>query len=159
MSVIGVFVVFAAIATAFSTIWSWPEPDKDGRDRDSINTAAQMLEDEPFGVGWNNYAVANSRPVPTYSQMLEQWSRNRGHHVKLEDYEANPLTESLYWCILAETGYLGFITYALFLILTFWWCWRNIPCQRDNLMGFFLFGLGITLFVNYGHSHLERILT
>ena len=29
MSVIGVFVVFAAIATAFSTIWSWPAPDKD----------------------------------------------------------------------------------------------------------------------------------
>ena len=79
--------------------------------------------------------------------------------LNIDDFTINPLTEGLYWCVLAETGYLGFITYALFLFLTFWWCWSNIPCQRGNLMGFFLFGLGITLFVNYGHSHLERILT
>ena len=121
--------------------------------------SSEMVSDHPMGVGWNNYAIANSRPVPTYSQMLEDWSRNRGHHVNEENYTSNPLTESLYWCILAETGYLGLVTYLLFAAATFWWCWRNIPKQRHSLLGFFLFGLGVALAFNYAHSHLERILT
>ena len=130
--------------------------------RDILNKqSAAMLKDHPLtGVGWNNFGVSNSRPRgDVYSEILEEWDRERGFTIYDENYYANPLTESLYWLWLAETGSLGFGTFVLFAIMTVWWALRNAWCRRGTLMGAVAGGLLVALSICYMHGMVERILT
>lgn len=77
-----------------------------------------MLHDSPVGIGWNNFGVANSLPNEKYVTILMDWDASRGFRIIDDNYEAGPLTESLYWLLLSETGYQGFISYVAFLGLT-----------------------------------------
>ena len=130
--------------------------------RDTLNKqSAAMLRDHPLlGVGWNNFGIANSRGRgDAYSEILEEWDKERGFTIYDENYYANPLTESLYWLWLAETGWLGFTAFLLFEAATLWFALRNAIAQRGTLMGALAAALFIALAICYAHGTVERILT
>ncbi|WP_269539121.1 hypothetical protein [Cerasicoccus fimbriatus] len=119
-----------------------------------------MLDDSPVGIGWNSFGIANSRPDGAkYSKLLEAWNANRGHTIVAEHYYANPLTESHYWLILAETGYLAFAGFILFELCTIYWCVRGVWHYRKSMLGFLCLGIGVIFAITYLHSQLERVLT
>ena len=128
--------------------------------RDILNMQSHaMLKDSPIGIGWNNFGVMNSRPVGAkYSAILEDWDESRGFAIVDENYYGNPLTESLYWLILSETGYPGMIGFVLFISSTLYvasvtW-WRH-PKQFVGIMaGGFL----VTFVLCYAHGKVERIV-
>jgi hypothetical protein len=129
--------------------------------RDILNMQSKaMVQDSFFGVGWNNFGVMNSRPHGgKYSAILEDWDESRGFRIVEENYYQNPLTESLYWLLLAETGYPGFISYVLFLLATVWFAWRCAWHFKHSLMGTFAASQVITFGILYLHGMVERILT
>lgn len=120
-----------------------------------------MLNDYPvLGIGWNNYGIANSRPHGfKYSEVLEEWDRERGFTIIDENYWTNPLTESLYWLILAENGWLGWSFFVFFEALTLWYGLRAIRHGGKSLMGYVAFGIFVALAICYPHGLVERILT
>ncbi|MEO0793781.1 MAG: hypothetical protein AAFX93_01390 [Verrucomicrobiota bacterium] len=119
-----------------------------------------MLDDSFIGVGWNSFGIANSRPEGArYSKLLEAWNANRGHTIVAEHYYANPLTESHYWLILAETGYLALAAFILFEACTLYWCFRGVWHFRKSMLGFLCLGIGVAFGITYLHSNLERVLT
>ena len=123
--------------------------------------AAAMLQDHPWvGIGWNNFGLANSRPQGTkYSQVLERWESNRGRKIYPELYTENPLTESLYWLQLSETGMLGFGTFMLFAALTLWYGLRSTISFWRTPLGLAFCGLTVALMITYFHGQVERVLT
>jgi O-antigen ligase len=123
--------------------------------------SAAMCRDQPLtGVGWNNFGLANSRPQGTkYSAILERWEQNRGRSIYPEHFKANPLTESLYWLLLAETGLPGFLTFLLFLGLTIWHGLRSTIHFWKGPLGLFLLGVTVALAITYFHGQVERVLT
>ncbi|MFN9511448.1 MAG: O-antigen ligase family protein [Akkermansiaceae bacterium] len=125
------------------------------------NQSAAMLKDHPLvGIGWNNFGIANSRPHGTkYSAILERWEQNRGRNIYPEQFQANPLTESLYWLILAENGMLGFMTFLIFLAFTQWYGIRSTVAFWRTPLGLMLFGILVALTITYLHGKVERVLT
>ena len=122
--------------------------------------SAAMHEDHPLvGIGWNNFGLANSRPLGVkYSQILERWEQNRGRKIYPEQFMANPLTESFYWLALAETGNLGFLTFLLFAAITLWHGLRSTAGFWRSPLGLLLWGVTVALAVSYFHLQVERIL-
>lgn len=135
------------------------DPENDLR-KVMVDQSRAMYESSPWiGIGWNNFGLANSRPYGTeFSEILEDWQRNRGNTIYIENYERNPLTESFYWLHLAETGMLGFFCIVLFLATTYWFSLRTTLAFRKSPMGLMLFGLLVTLSLAYFHGIYERIL-
>lgn len=130
--------------------------------RDIMNKqSAAMLRAHPLtGVGWNNFGIANSRPRGAeFSEILEDWDKERGFTIYDENYHANPLTESLYWLWLAETGWLGFGSFIVFAAMTVWWALRNAWHRRGTLMGSVALSLLFGLTICYSHGTVERVLT
>ena len=120
---------------------------------------AAMLRDHPFGVGWNNFGVQNSLPIERYSQILMDWDESRGFRIIDENYYANPLTESLYWLLLAENGYVGFASFMLFVLATLWWAARGTVAFWREPAGYLAGGLLVALAFTYLHGTVERVLT
>jgi len=118
-----------------------------------------MLHDSWVGIGWNNFGVANSRPLGKYSEIVEDWDKSRGFTIYDENYYANALTESLYWLLLGENGYPGFSGFVLFLLLTYWWCLRATLQYWRSLTGWVAGGLLVALTLIYIHGTVERVLT
>ncbi len=120
-----------------------------------------MLNDYPLlGIGWNNYGIANSRPRGfKYSEVLEEWDRERGFTIIDENYWANPLTESLYWLILSENGWIGWSLFLLFEAATLWYGIQAVRHGGKSLMGYVAFGIFVALAICYPHGLVERILT
>ena len=123
--------------------------------------AAAMHADHPLvGIGWNNYGLANSRPLGVkYSQVMERWEQNRGRRIYPENFRANPLTESLYWLLLAENGTLGFATFLGFAALTLWHGLRSTVHFWHSPLGLVLYGMTVALAIIYFHCQVERVLT
>lgn len=120
-----------------------------------------MLNDHTLvGIGWNNFGLANSRPLGMkYSAILEHWEANRGHSIYAVQFMKNPLTESLYWLILAENGILGFSAFMLFLLVTLWHGTRSTIYFWKTPLGLFFFGVTVALAITYFHCQVERVLT
>jgi len=120
-----------------------------------------MLHDRPlFGIGWNNFGLANSRPLGVkYSEILEDWERSRGRSIYVKNFMRNPLTESLYWLLLSENGYLGFGSFMLFLLVTLWFGLRSSIHFWRTSLGLFFFGVMVALAITYFHGQVERVLT
>lgn len=128
--------------------------------RDILNTQSRaMLHDHPLGVGWNNFGVANSLPVDRYARILMDWDQSRGFRLIDENYLANPLTESLYWLLLAETGYPGFAAFVVFEAATVWWMIRTLLKNWRQPAGHLLGGLLVALTLTYLHGTVERVLS
>ena len=125
--------------------------------RELLNVASRaMLRDHAFGVGWNNYGITINHPFP-YGDVIDDWTRDRGHRVNYD--EAKGLSESLYWLLFAENGYLGAGCFLLFLAVTGFRTLRGAIAWRGTLVGAFLTGLAVALVLTYAHSTLERVLT
>lgn len=125
--------------------------------RELLNIASQaMLQDHFFGVGWNNYGITINHPYP-YGDVIDDWQRDRGHAVNIDDPKG--LSESLYWLLFAENGYLGAGSFILFLAVTGWWALRGAVAWRGTVIGAFLLGLVVALALTYAHCTLERVLT
>ena len=120
--------------------------------------SALMLGDSFMGIGWNNYQVACSRPVLRYSAVLEEHEAADGDNHSVETFLRNPTVESLYWYLLAETGYLGFACFVLFLGSTLWLMMKAYWRYRGTWLGDFLLSAVIVLSALYAHSHLEKVL-
>lgn len=126
-----------------------------------LNRMSQaMLLDHPLtGVGWNQFGIANSRPYAPYSEMLEDWNRARGHRIYEHLYRENPLTESLYWLILAEMGFILYFIFLLLLIRHLLMGRRSVAYGKEHLLAYVVFGITIALALMYLHSQIERVLT
>lgn len=123
-----------------------------------IDQAKAMLKDSSIGIGWNNYGIANSRPLGKYSQILEDWDASRGFTIYEDNYMANPLTESYYWLILGENGYPGFGGCMLFFAVSLLMTWRALQWHWRTSAGWVIGGLLVALSLHYGHSLIERVL-
>jgi len=123
--------------------------------------SAAMVKDHPVvGIGWNNFGLANSRPHGNkYSAILERWEQNRGRRIYPEQFRANPLTESLYWLLLAELGILGFATFMVFIAITIWFGFRSTIAFWRTSVGLMILGITIALAITYFHGKVERVLT
>ncbi len=121
--------------------------------------SAEMLRDRPWtGIGWNNYGVANSRPLGEYSRVIEDWDQERGHRYDEDTYRANALVESWYWLHLAEGGWPSFVALLVFAAATVVTAaivaWR----RRREVAGGFAAGVMVALCLVYAHGQWERIL-
>lgn len=124
-----------------------------------IDQAKAMLHDSSIGIGWNNYGIANSRPLGRYSEILEEWDASRGFAVIEDFYYANPLTESYYWLLLGENGYPGFYGCLLFFAATLYWAARSALANWRDPRGWFAGGVFVVLSLHYLHSSVERVLS
>ena len=160
IGVVSLFALDSFKARMAQVSQSEEEVDEDLRDILNRQSAA-MLRDEPFnGVGWNNFGIMNSRPRGVkYSEVLENWDEDRGFTVYEENYLANPLTESLYWLWLAETGWLGFSGFILFLGASLMWPLCAALRLRGSIGGALAVALLVALSICYAHGLVERILT
>lgn len=156
MSLGGLFVLSMTLDTIIAR-FNDEGNEASGETREVMNLAAKaMLDANFFGVGWNNFGKAINHPYP-YGDVIDDWNRDRGHKV---DYDyAKGVVESHYWLLKAETGWLGFLSYLLFIIYI---GWRTIPlilARRGSLEAAIAVGILIGFGITYVHSSLERVLT
>lgn len=128
-----------------------------GGTRVVMNKAAQaMLQDNPLGIGWNNFGVAINQPYP-YGNVIDDWHAERGMPT---DYNyAKGVVESHYWLLKSETGWLGYLSFMLFITVV---TARTIPLiisRRGSLEAAIALGILIGFGITYVHSSLERVLT
>jgi hypothetical protein len=128
-----------------------------GETREVMNLASKaMIDANPLGVGWNNFGKAINHPYP-YGDVIDDWNRDRGQKV---DYDyAKGVVESHYWLLKGETGWPGFLTYMLFIIIV---TGRTIPLilmRRGSLEAAIAVGILVGFGITYVHSSLERVLT
>ncbi len=156
----GALVLIKAADTFMARMGNDSAPKNDLRFALNQQSAA-MLRDHPLvGIGWNNFGLANSRPQGLkYSQILERWEMNRGRRIYTENFMANPLTESLYWLLLAENGALGFAAFMLFAAVTLWHGGRATVSLWKSSLGLMLYGVTVALAISYFHGQVERVLT
>lgn len=156
----GILVLAMAADTFMERMGEDDTPKNDLRFALNSQSAA-MFKDHPMvGIGWNNFGLANSRPLGTkYSAILERWEQNRGRNIYPEQFRANPLTESLYWLLLAENGGLGFATFMIFLAFTLWFGLRSTVAFWKTPIGLMLLGITVALAITYLHCKVERVLT
>lgn len=119
-------------------------------------SAEAMLNDKFFGVGWNNFGMAINSPYP-YSDAIDQWNIDRGKSVD-NDY-AKGVVESHYWLLKAENGYLGYLSYMLFIIVITAPALILMILRRGSLEAAVASGIFIGFTLTYLHSDLERVLT
>jgi len=158
--VCGSFVVLMALDSIMGRFLGSHDYEKKHNLRTVLEEVSyEMLKDNPMGVGLNNYNVVNSRPYTRYSGMLERWNERRGYWYPEKYYRKNPNTENLYWMVLAESGYLGFVGLIIFFAYSLYVCLRNYLYFKDTPQGSLILGLIATLVLFYGHSQLERVFT
>ena len=131
--------------------------DESKKTRDLLNEASRhMLRDYPLGIGWNNFALTINHPYP-YGDNIDQW--NRVNNNPVDKYYKKGVVESLYYLILAETGYHSLAVFLAFMGLFLWWNVRAIWTFRDHFLGSVSLGIFLGCGMNYVQSTLERVLT
>lgn len=125
--------------------------------RQMLNVAAsKMLKEHPLGVGWNNFALTINHPYP-YGDHIDQYHLMWNN--KVDRTYKKGVVESLWWLLLAETGYQGLITYVLFISVVLFWNLRCALYFKHQFLGAVAMGLFWGFLMNYLQSFLERILT
>jgi hypothetical protein len=131
--------------------------DESRKTREMLNISSKMmLSDHPLGIGWNNFAETINPPW-TYGEHIDHWNLINGNTV--DKHYKKGIVESLWWLLLAETGYQGFITYVLLILTFLWWNLRNAFYFRREYLGAISAGVFIGSSMNYLQSFLERVLT
>lgn len=158
-AVCGAVVLAVAADTFMARMGGDDSPENDLRFALNQQSAAMHRDHPLVGIGWNNYGLANSRPLGVkYSRVLEHWEENRGRRIYAENFKANPLTESLYWLLLAENGTLGFLAFLGFAAITLWHGIRSTVGFWRSSLGLMLFGITVALAITYFHMQFERVL-
>ncbi len=125
-----------------------------GQLREIMNAASRdMLRDYPFGVGWNNYALAANRPYP-YAEHYEQLGGLQAH----PDHH-HAVVESHYYLLLSETGYLGLIGWLALIGTALLRNIRAFFAFGYSFRGMLSLGIAVGCVCNYAQSTLERTLT
>jgi len=119
----------------------------------------QMLADHPVvGTGWNTYGVMINPPY-TYGNAFYDWDISRGFSINPKVKPNNPISESWYYLMLAETGFVGTAACFVFFLTTVFWNARAIFYHRKTFRGVMAIGLFAGLGMNYLQSNYERVLT
>jgi O-Antigen ligase len=123
------------------------EGSSDYDERGALEKAAAMvLSDYPLGVGANLYViVANT----------QGYNSTAGVAPTTGSGSAN--VHNVYWLVAAETGYVGLITFVLFLLRPMMVAFLCGLRHRGDPRGDLLLGLGVALLVVYVHSFFEWI--
>jgi hypothetical protein len=131
--------------------------DESKKTRELLNLSARMmLQDHWAGIGWNNFAETINKPW-RYGDHIDHWQEMNGNPVD-RTYKKGTC-ESLWYLLLAETGYPGFVTYLLILVAYLWWNVRNAIFFRHHYLGAISIGIFFGCLMNYMQSFLERVLT
>jgi hypothetical protein len=152
----------AAIGLAFTmdTIISRfndPYTAESANTRKMLNEASRaMVADYPFGVGWNNYGRMLNHPN-RYGDHIDAYHRSVGN--KVDKAYQKGISESLYYLILAENGYLSLILWAAFCAAFLIYNLRAARTFRSDMIGGYSIGLFAGCGVIYLQSTLERVLT
>ncbi len=127
--------------------------------RDVLNRASrQMLTDYPFfGGGWNNYGVLINRPF-RYGAGFEEWEADEGYNSTYSENAYRPISESWYYLMLAENGFVGTGFCFIFFLTTLYWCGRAMFFYRHTFLGSVSMGLFCGLGMNYVQSNTEHVL-
>jgi len=120
------------------------------------HTCREMVKDHPFGVGWNNYALMVNPPF-RYAEIYYAWVEGRGMRVNPE--KPNAVVESHYYLLLAENGYLGLLSYLVFIGVALWRNAKGFFFFGHSFLRWMSFGIAVGCGLNYVHSTLERVLT
>lgn len=127
-----------------------------GKVRELLNQASRnMVEDHPLGIGWNNFAFVINRPF-SYGTIIDQWELEG--NVTLDPHHQKGLVESLYYLLLAETGWQGLLSFGLFMACFLWWNIRGAFFYRHTYLGALHLGIAAGCGCNYLQSTLERVL-
>jgi hypothetical protein len=149
----GILMTFNTIVARFHDYGN----DESKRTRTMLNAASrEMLRDYPLGIGWNNFARVINKPFP-YGDKIDDWQRANGNPVD-PTYQKG-VVESVYWLILAETGYQTLICYILLMSLFLFWNLRAMLFFRHHMVGCVSLGIAMGCGINYIQSTLERVLT
>jgi hypothetical protein len=125
--------------------------------RDMLNEASRaMVRDHPLGVGWNNYGRMINQPYH-YGENIDAHQRAAGNPVD-PNYQKG-ISESLYYLILAENGYLSLVIFVAFYLLFLWFNLRAAWTFRSDFIGGVSIGMFAGCGVIYVQSILERVLT
>jgi hypothetical protein len=125
--------------------------------REMLNVASRnMVRDHPLGVGWNNYGKMINWPNH-YGEHIDAYNRSVGNTVDLT-YQKG-ISESLYYLILAENGYLSLVLFIAFYSLFLFMNLRAAWTFRSDFIGGFSIGMFAGCSVIYLQSLLERVLT
>ena len=145
VSTLAAAIILPAVASSFAERFDRVPLDDNYDEREAYKEAAgKMLSDHPLGVGANSFAIAG----------------NLGGYYDRAGVAATELSRAgnvhnIYYLVAAETGYLGIISFAIFLIgplvVAFRCGWRNLRDDR----GVVLLGFGVALFTVYCHSWVE----
>lgn len=128
-----------------------------GELRKVMNQACrEMVSDYSLGVGWNNYALMVNPPY-RYAEIYYDWDRDRG--MPIDETKANPVVESHYYLLLAENGYLGLISYLLFIGVALYRNARSFFAMGHSFERCLSLGIAAGCGLNYVQSTLERVLT
>ncbi|MBA4149186.1 MAG: hypothetical protein H0X66_13815 [Verrucomicrobia bacterium] len=153
VAVVGLSFTLDSIVARFNDSYN----SQSGLTRDHLNLAsAKMLHDYPLGVGLNNYGVMINHPYP-YGDHIDEYERVELGH-RIDKTIQKGISESIYWLVLAETGYLGFVTFIAFLLVYLWWAVRNAWHFRRQFIGALSMGIAMGFSLNYTQSLLERVL-
>ncbi len=153
VAVVGLAFTLDSIVARFNDNFN----DESSKTRVHLNIASKrMLKDYSLGVGWNNYGVMINRPYP-YGQHIDDYEEKVMGHV-LDKKAIKGISESIYWLVAAETGYLGFVSFIAFLGIYLWWALRNTWFFRKQFLGAMSMGIAMGFILNYAQSVLERVL-
>lgn len=131
--------------------------DESKKTREMLNDASRaMVRDHPFGVGWNNYGKMLNWPNH-YGDNIDAYNRSVGNTV--DPHYQKGISESLYYLILAENGYLSLILFIAFYSLFLFMNLRAAWTFRYDFVGGFSIGMFAGCSVIYLQSLLERVLT
>jgi O-antigen ligase len=152
IGVVGILMSLDTIAARFRDYGNMSS----GKTRQMLNQAARdMVTDYPLGFGWNNFAIAINRPFP-YGHIIDEWERGGG--ATIDPYHQKGIAESLYYLVLAETGWQGLLSLLLFMLLFLWWNVRAGLYYRYHPLGALSLGIAFGCGTNYIQSTLERVL-
>jgi hypothetical protein len=125
--------------------------------RQLLNQAARnMVHDYPLGIGWNNFAMVINQPFP-YGNIIDEWELEVPN-ITLDPNHQKGIVESIYYLLLAETGWQGVGSFILFMLIYLWWNFRNALFYRYSFLGALNIGIAVGCGCNYIQSTLERIL-
>lgn len=148
----GLIVSLDTISARFSDYGN----EASGMTRTLLNQASRnMVADYPLGIGWNNFAMVINRPFP-YGHIIDEWELEGG--AKIDPHHQKGVVESLYYLLLAETGWQGLITFLAWMGLYLFWNVRAGFAWRYSFLGALSLGIAFGCGCNYLHSTLERVL-
>ncbi len=159
VGVVGACGLIGLIMTADSLVERFNDPyTYDSKmTRIMLKAASQkMFADYPIGVGWNNYGVMINHPF-RYGDNIDQYFRLNGY--RMDKDAPKGIEESLYFLLLAETGFQGLGCYIALIILFLVWNLRAAWHFRTQFLGAVSIGIAVGCGINYLQSFVERVLT